>query len=43
VQISAAKRMRDRAERDARADATNRVSARRLGALFGRSRTGAPA
>jgi chlorophyllide a reductase subunit Z len=43
VQISAAKRMRDRAERDARADGTNRVSARRLGALFGRSRTGAPA
>jgi chlorophyllide a reductase subunit Z len=40
VRISAAKRMRDRAEQDARAAGAQRVDIERLEKLFGRSREG---
>ena len=42
VRISAAKRMRDRAERDAAAAGADRVSADRIASLFGRVPVGAP-
>jgi hypothetical protein len=43
VRISAAKRMRDRAEQDARAAGVQQVDLERLERLFGRSKAGQPA
>jgi chlorophyllide a reductase subunit Z len=43
VRISAAKQMRDRAERDARETGRNSVEASRFAELFGHSKTGATA
>jgi len=40
VRISAAKRMRDRAEQDARAAGAQQVDLERLERLFGRSKVG---
>jgi len=43
VRISAAKRFRDQAERDARETGRSHVQAQRFAELFGQSTTGVPA
>ena len=43
VRISAAKRMRDQAERDAREMGRSQVEAKRFTELFGQANAGAPA